>query len=76
VSLSVLYPETDGKGRPLPHVPAREAASVACGNQTRDVLALWRKGQVWVYRVQPQGALPDVWGRWKGVVDSVKNAVW
>lgn len=38
------------------------------------MLALRGKREVWVYRVQPQGTVPDVWGRRKGVVDSIKSA--
>lgn len=48
---------------------------MACGNASGDLLALWRKRQVWLYRVQPQGTMPDLRGFGKGVVDSVNGAM-
>ena len=54
------------------HVPVGGAASLACGNPARDVLALCRARQVRAYRVRPEATLPDMRGFGKGWnVDSV-----
>jgi hypothetical protein len=72
--VSRVHVAANGQSGALFDVPMDRSPLVGSGNPARDVLALWRERQVWLYRVRPKRTLPDLWGFGEGGMDSVTAA--